>query len=52
MVESKSPSKHAHFDEFELEQYDKTRGQHQKIPDPKTPYIDEEPEEMTNEKLE
>jgi len=41
MVESKSPQKHAHFDDAELEEYDKTRGQKMKITDPKTPYHEE-----------
>lgn len=42
---------HVHFDEVEIAEYDKTRGQCQKIDDPKTPYHAEssEDEEMTKE---
>lgn len=43
----------AHFDEEELSEYDKTRGQCMKIDDPKTPWEDDEDQsadiEMTNE---
>jgi hypothetical protein len=44
MVESKSPAKHAHFDDAELDEYDKTRGKKMKITDPKTPYHEDEEE--------
>ena len=37
------------FDEQEIAAYDKTRGQCQKIDDPKTPYHEYEDDEMTNE---
>ena len=41
---------HVHFDEVEIAEYDKTRGQCMKIDDPKTPYHDSsEDEEMTKE---
>ena len=32
---------HVHFDEHEIAEYDKQRGQTMKIDDPKTPYNDE-----------
>ena len=39
-----------HFDEVEIAEYDKTRGQCMKIDDPKTPYHDSsDDEEMTKE---
>ena len=37
--------RHAHFDEHELAEYDKTRGQTMKIDDPKTPFNDDSQEE-------
>ena len=37
--------KHAHFNEVEIAEYDKQRGQCMKIDDPKTPYHDEDLEE-------
>lgn len=53
MVESNDkPVRRAHFDEQELTEYDKTRGQKMVIDDPKTPWEDEDPSadiEMTNE---
>ena len=54
MVEPTTQVKHAHFNEDELNDYDKTRGQKTKIEEPKTPYHDEDPDgsidhEMTNE---
>lgn len=54
MVEPSNSLKRAHFNEDELNDYDKTRGQKQKIDEPKTPYADEDPDqladhEMTNE---
>lgn len=52
MVEPKASNKHAHFDESELNEYDKQRGQKVKIDEPKTPWEDEDPSidiEMTNE---
>ena len=49
MVETKE-KRRAHFDDTELNEYDKTRGQKMKIDDPKTPYHDDvDDEEMTNE---
>jgi hypothetical protein len=53
MVEPTTQIKHAHFNEDELNDYDKTRGQKTKIDEPKTPYHDEDPDgsvdhEMTN----
>jgi len=54
MVEPSKSLKRAHFNEDELNDYDKTRGQKQKIDEPKTPYADDDPDqladhEMTNE---
>lgn len=49
MVESKSPAKHAHFCDAELDEYDKSRGQKMKITDPKTPYHEDEEEPYLNE---
>jgi hypothetical protein len=49
MVESKSPAKHAHFNDSELDEYDKSRGQKMKITDPKTPYHEDEEEAASNE---
>jgi len=53
MVEpSQKPARRAHFDEQEITEYDKTRGQKMVIDDPKTPWEDDEPSadiEMTNE---
>lgn len=51
MVEPSKSSKHAHFNEDELNDYDKTRGQKQKIDEPKTPYNDEEPEELADHEM-
>jgi|LauGreDrversion4_2_1035121.scaffolds.fasta_scaffold427832_1 hypothetical protein len=51
MVEQSKSSKHAHFNEDELNDYDKTRGQKQKIDEPKTPYNDEEPEELADHEM-
>ena len=42
-------AKGVRFDELEIAEYDKTRGQCQKIDDPKTPYHEYEDDEMTNE---
>lgn len=42
MVDSTKDQRRAHFDEFELTEYDKTRGQCMKIDDPKTPYCDDD----------
>ena len=57
MVEPTKSSRRAHFNEDEINDYDKTRGQKQKIDEPKTPFADDEPEEledheMTNEQEE
>ena len=42
--------KGVHFDEIEIAEYDKTRGQCMKIDDPKTPYHEySDDDEMTNE---
>ena len=54
MVEPTAQTRRAHFDEDELNEYDKTRGQKIKIDEPKTPYHDDDPDEsadheMTNE---
>ncbi len=51
MVEPSKSLKHAHFNEDELTDYDKTRGQKQKIDEPKTPYNDEEPEELADHEM-
>lgn len=51
MVEPSKSSKHAHFDEDELNDYDKTRGLKQKIDEPKTPYNDDEPEELADHEM-
>ena len=45
-TEASQKAQGVHFDEQELFEYDKTRGQCQKIDDPKTPYHEEDDEEM------
>ena len=47
MVDTNKPrdQRHAHFDEDELNEYDKQRGKCMKIDDPKTPFEDEDPYE-------
>ena len=48
--QEESGANHVHFDEVEIAEYDKTRGQCMKIDDPKTPYHDSsDDEEMTKE---
>ena len=42
---------HVHFDEVEIAEYDKTRGQHVKITDPKTPYAEFNEEIYVDEDL-
>ena len=43
MVEPTQKQRRAHFNEEEITEYDKLRGQCMKIDDPKTPFEDEDP---------
>lgn len=49
MVESKPKVRRAHFDEAEISEYDKQRGQCMKIDDPKTPWEDYDEEQQPHD---